>query len=276
MKYKLIAIDMDGTLLNSKDEISKRTKMVLSEAIRKGILVVLTTGRIYKSALQYSKSMQLYSPIIACNGAIITSRDVKRIIYDNTLKNEHFRKIVSLAEESDIYYHFYDKDTFYYKKTKAEYAAYYNFYEKNFLKQDIKLESFKQVMDILKNKRDTKFYKILFMENDLSKLSAFRQKLEKIQGISICKSWYNNLEVMNEGVSKGRALEYLARKLDIDNSQIVAMGDNENDISMLKIAGLAIAMGNSDEIVKKHADVITDTNDEDGVANALERHILNY
>ncbi|MBZ2174199.1 Cof-type HAD-IIB family hydrolase [Schnuerera sp. xch1] len=274
MKYKLIAIDMDGTLLNSNDEISERNKMILSKAIGQDIFIILATGRIFRSALHYSEYIGIRNPIIACNGAMIVSNDGDKIIYENAIKTELSKEIIRLAEENNIYYHFYDRDTFYYKKNYDVYMQYYKYYEDNFRRQNVNLKSFDNPLNIL-NRINPKIYKFVLIEDDTNKLSAFRKKLENVTGISVSSSWNNNIEVMNEGVSKGSGLEYLTEALNIDSSQVVAIGDNENDMSMFKVAGLAVAMANGDKTIREYADVITTNNDEDGVANAIERYVLN-
>lgn len=274
MKYKLIAIDMDGTLLNSNDEISERNKMILSKAIGQDIFIILSTGRIFRSALHYSEYVGIRNPIIACNGAMIVSNGGNKIIYENAIKTELSKEIIRLAEENNIYYHFYDRDTFYYKKNYDIYMQYYKYYEGNFRRQNVNLKSFDNPLNIL-NRINPKIYKFVLIEDNTNKLSAFRKKLENITGISVSSSWNNNIEVMNEGVSKGSGLEYLTEALNIDSSQVVAIGDNENDMSMFKVAGLAVAMANGDKTIREYADVITTNNDEDGVANAIERYVLN-
>ena len=116
MKYKLVAIDMDGTLLNSSDNVSERTKLVLKRAIDKGLNIVISTGRIFKSALFYGRNIGLKSPIISCNGAVISSYDGRKVFFEKTIDGNILKDIVKLAEKKSIYYHFYDMDTFYYNK----------------------------------------------------------------------------------------------------------------------------------------------------------------
>lgn len=272
MKYRLIAIDMDGTLLNSHSNISERNRMVLCKAIEKGVNIVLSTGRIHRSAVHYARLTGLNSPIIACNGAVITSADGKDIIFERYIDNNILRSIVEMAEDGNVYYHFYDLSTFYFRKSEDKFKKYHGYYEENFKDQGIRIIGFNNPVEVLNN--TSEFHKLVFIEDDVLKLENLRQKLEKIRGISVCKSWYNNLEIMSEGISKGNALKFLAQMLGIDTSETVAIGDNENDISMLKVAGLAIAMGNGDEIIKKNAHIVTDTNDEDGVAKAIEKYVL--
>ncbi len=272
MAYKLIAIDMDGTLLNTQDKISERNKKALLKAINNGIHVVIATGRIYKSALYYYKDLGLNSPIIACNGAVISSSNGE-IIFEKLIDSSSLKELIQLAEENDMYYHFYDKDKFYYKTTKEEFSNYYRYYEENYIKQDIELVSFKSPWDIV-DPNSSKYYKAVFIDDDIDRLLDFRSKLKDIKGISVSKSWHNNIEVMNKEVSKGNAVKFLMDALNIDSSQVIAIGDNENDVSMFKVAGLSIAMANGDEIAKKQAHVITASNDEDGVAQAIERYVF--
>lgn len=273
MKYKLIAIDMDGTLLNSQQEISERNREVLHKAIKEGIYVVLSTGRILNSALYYSKSIELTNPIVACNGAIVSCGYGKDIIYEKFIKNSSSKRIIELAEEHSLYYHFYGKDTFYSKKTDEKLMRNYEFYRENLIKQQISLEILEEPGEVLNNE-EIDIYKFIFVEEDREKLLNFREKLEEIEDINVSSSWHNNIEVMSKEVSKGNSLKHLCEVLNIDKSEVVAIGDNENDISMFEMAGLAIAMENGDRIIREHSHVITDTNDENGVANAIEKYVL--
>ena len=272
MNYRLIAIDMDGTLLNSQDKISERNRRALLKAINNGIHIVLTTGRIYKSALYYYKQIGLNSPIIACNGAVIASSEGD-IIFEKFIDNRALKEIINLAEENDMYYHFYDRDKFYYKTSKKEFANYYGYYERNYVTQDIELIRFENPWDIV-DLSSLRYHKAVFIDNEPDRLLNFRRRLRDVKGISVSKSWHNNIEVMNEEVSKGNAVKFLAESLNIDSSKVIAIGDNENDVSMFKVAGLSIAMGNGDKIAKEQANVITDTNDEDGVAKAIEKYVF--
>lgn len=274
MKYKLIAIDMDGTLLNSERKVSYKNRNALLRAKKKGIHIVLSTGRILGSALYFSRNLGLNNHVIACNGALIYCLKGQDFIYENSMDVNTAKEIVELAERNSIYYYFYDKYTFYLRKCGSESFDYYKYYEKDWVKQGIEIEIFKNPMDILEHNRPT-IYKFVFIDESGDKLLNFREKLKQIKGISISSSWYNNIEVMSEGVSKGTALEYLIKELNIAASEVVAIGDNENDISMFKVAGLAIGMKNGTVDIKDYVDIITDTNDEDGVAKAIEKYVIN-
>lgn len=273
MKYKLIAIDMDGTLLNSENEISQRNKESIKTAASLGINIVLSTGRLFKSAYQYANDLEITSPIISCNGAYVTEKDVSKIMYKAPLEQDVSMKVIELSEKEKINYYFLNDSTFYI----SEVNSYSEFFQEWSKKADLKIGEdiiiLKEPLKAVKE-NNIKVYKFIFIEEDKDKLIKFKEKLKGISGIEVVSSWWNNIEVMKKGVSKGSALKELCKKLDIDKEQVIAIGDNENDISMLEFAGLAVAMGNGDDKVKKIANYVTDTNDNDGVGKAIEKHIL--
>lgn len=269
MKYKLVAIDMDGTLLNNENQVSNRTNEAIIKAKEKGVHIVLSTGRILKSALYYSKKLQLNNPIISCNGAIIVD-ETGKIIYKKPIDSNMIKDMIKLSTEDNIYCHFYDETKFYSKMRVQEVLDFYN--EGN-SELNIEVEVFKDIEDIV-GKKDLNIYKFLFIDEDLDKLKKFRGKLSKLNNINISSSWTNNVEAMATNVSKGEALRELCKILDINPEESIAIGDSENDLSMLNFAGLGVAMGNGEEKIKKEADYITDSNDNDGVAKVIEKFIL--
>ncbi|NLY46108.1 MAG: HAD family phosphatase [Tissierella sp.] len=271
MSYKLIAIDMDGTLLNSKGTVSDRTRQAIYEAGKKGVYVVLATGRILKSAINHSIELNLNRPIISSNGAIIVD-EKKNIIYERPMKLEAVEKVVKLGQSENIYYHFYDKDSFYANTYIEEILSFYNTEDSKKNARDIKMNIFQDINEITSN--DINVYKFLFIDDNRNKLDSLKEKLMSVENISVCSSWGNNLEVMDMEVSKGKGLEYLCNRLNVSSDQVIAIGDNENDISMIQYAGLGVAMGNGVEKTKSVADLIAKTNDEDGVAKIIEKYIL--
>lgn len=242
MDYKLIAIDMDGTLLNSQNTINKRTRDAILRAGDKGVYVVLATGRLMTSAINYSSKINLKRPIISSNGAVIIDEN-KNIIFEKHIDPGRIENIAHIADKNDVYYHFYGKDSFYSNKYVEDIIRFYNPAD-SLEEEKIKFNLYNHIEDILK------------------------------KDINICSSWSNNVEIMEKDVSKGNSLKYLCEKLNIHRNEIIAVGDNENDLSMLNFAGLGVSMGNAKENVKSVADIITSTNDEDGVAEIIEKYIL--
>lgn len=269
MKYKLVAIDMDGTLLNSNNQVSERTRKTIENAKTKGTHIVLSTGRVLKSALSYSKSLNLKNPIVACNGAIIVDEDAN-VIYKKPIDNNLVKEIVALARSKNIYYHFYDESRFYSHIRVEEVLKFYNEGNEN---TSIDLKIFKNIEEII-GLKDLNVYKFLFIDDNKNKLQSLRDELNKLENISTSSSWTNNIEAMGQNVSKGEALRQLCNRLQIKSEEIIAIGDSENDLSMLKFAGLGVAMGNGGQVIKKQADYITDSNDEDGVAKVIEKFVL--
>ncbi|WP_416197538.1 MAG: HAD family phosphatase [Sporanaerobacter sp.] len=273
MSYKLIATDMDGTLLNSQNKITDRNKKAILEALEAGVKVILCTGRIFTSALYYAKTLKLDTPIIACNGAYIAEQDKSKIIYEEPISIESFKKIVEIAEEENMYYHFYDDSTFYARELNDTIMNYMNWNKERDEMDRIDIRIVKNPLDTIKDE-NRKVYKIVFVDENREKLKRFREKISTIKGIEVASSWWSNVEVMNEGVSKGKALNKLCDMLNISMDEVIAIGDNENDIPMLKVAGLGIAMANGEGVAKDAADYIADTNDESGVGKIIEKFIL--
>ncbi len=272
MNGKLIAIDMDGTLLNSQNKISSKNILAINKASELGVQVVLCTGRIFTSALYYANALKLNTPIIACNGAFIAEKNKSKAIYKNPISMECSKKVIDMAEREGMYYHFYDDSKFYARELTKTVENYYRWNIDKDDKDRLNINIIDNPMHIVEREK-INVYKFVFVEDDGEKLIRFRSKLSQIEGIEVSSSWWNNMEIMNKGVSKGNALSVLCKLLNIDSQNVMAIGDNENDIPMLKFAGTGIAMGNGEDIVKEMADYVTDTNDNDGVANAINKFI---
>ncbi len=274
MNIKLIAIDMDGTLLNSSNKITERTKKAIAMAKEKNVEVVLATGRVLKSALYYADLLNLDSYIAACNGAILVDNNGNDL-YRKPIEKKKLEKIMEIGHDMSVYFHFYNEDTFFTRTYVKEIVDYYSSSSSSgkFTGQSIDVDIYKSIEDIAE-RVDLDVFKFLFIDNNLDKLLQLKERLGSIEGISISKSWANNLEVMEEGVSKGRSLEHLCQLMNIPLDNTMAIGDNENDLSMLEIAGISVGMGNGAKSVLEKVDFITSDNDHDGVAEAIEKFVL--
>ncbi len=272
MDYKLVAIDMDGTLLNDAHQVSDRTKLAIDKAKDRGVHIVLATGRILKSALQYGTELNIGSPIVACNGAIIIN-EKEEIIYKKPVSKEIIEAILDIGKRNHIYYHFYDEYGLYANTLVDEVIGFYNTTSAKIKGLELSVNIFDNKKEIL-TRNDLDILKFIFIDNSLDKLNRVRSELEEMRALSISSSWDNNIEVMGKDVSKGEALGYLADQLGINPKEIIAIGDNENDLSMLNYANLGVAMGNSHDNIKRVSDYITSSNNEDGVAKVIEKFIL--
>lgn len=269
MEYKLIAIDMDGTLLNGNNQISKVTMEAIKKAEEAGVYIVLATGRILKSAAYYASTLGLNKPIISCNGALAIDEN-KDVLFHYPMDGETIKEIVKAAEKEDIYFHFYDDEKFYSRHLVDEIMDFYSEATSEFKIDFIECDDFNKLVA----SEGFKAYKFLFIDNDQNKLERFREILERKSNITVSSSWENNIEATSKNVSKGHALIELGKILNIDPSEMIAIGDGENDSTMIEIAGLGVAMGNGSDSLKEKADFITLSNKEDGVAHVINKFIL--
>ena len=266
---KLVAIDMDGTLLNSKKELLEETKQYFKDFHKKETetLLVLCTGRPETGIRPYLKDLGYLEEnhyIISQNGAnIYESRTGKRVM-DAFLDSAAIQKWIELGKKHGIsvmgagvdYYYCFDQEP------------------TEWMEFDVKLVSGKLKRIPTKESLNTDFYKILLMgdEEQLNEFETFIPQ-EWRDEFYVVRSQKYLVEVLTKGVNKAFGLEKLAQKLNIQPSEIVAIGDAANDIEMLEYAGLAIAMGNASEEVKAIADIVTDSNENNGVIKAIDNLI---
>ena len=266
---KLVAIDMDGTLLNSKKELLEETKQYFKDFHKKetDTLLVLCTGRPESGIRPYLKDLGYLEEnhyIISQNGAnIYESRTGKRVM-DAFLDSAAIQKWIELGKKHGIsvmgagvdYYYCFDQEP------------------TEWMEFDVKLVTGKLKRIPTKESLNTDFYKILLM-GDAEQLNEFETFIpeEWRDEFYVVRSQKYLVEVLTKGVNKAFGLEKLAQKLNIEPSEIAAVGDAANDIEMLEYAGLAIAMGNASEEVKAIADIVTDTNENNGVIKAIDKLI---
>ena len=266
---KLIAIDMDGTLLNSKKELLDETKQYFKNFHNKNTetLLVLCTGRPETGIRPYLKDLGYLEEnhyIISQNGANIYESQTGKRLMDAFVDSAAIQKWIELGKKHGIsvmgagvdYYYSFDEDP------------------TEWMEFDVKLVSGKLKRIPTKESLNTDFYKILLMgdEEQLNEFETFIPQ-EWRDEFYVVRSQKYLVEVLTKGVNKAFGLEKLAQKLNIEPSEIAAIGDAANDIEMLEYAGLAIAMGNASEEVKAIADIITDTNENNGVIKAIDNLI---
>ena len=266
---KLIAIDIDGTLLNSKKELLEETKQYFKNFHNKNTetLLVLCTGRPETGIRPYLKDLGYLEEnhyIISQNGASIYESQTGKRVMDAFVDSTAIQKWIELGKKHGIsvmgagvdYYYSFDEDP------------------TEWMEFDVKLVSGKLKRIPTKESLNIDFYKILLMgdEEQLNEFETFIPQ-EWRDEFYVVRSQKYLVEVLTKGVNKAFGLEKLAQKLNIQPSEIAAIGDAANDIEMLEYAGLAIAMGNASEEVKAIADIVTDTNENNGVIKAIDKLI---
>ncbi len=265
--FKLIVSDMDGTLLTDKKEITESTKQAIGKLNQHGAHFTIATGRIYPAAKMYSDDLGITTPMICCNGAVIIDPVSDEVLYGHVIDKETGIAVIDICEKYGVYYHLYDKDTIY-SNVLERVIAYFREVSKN-LPEKYQVKT-KVVPDTRALFDETSIYKVGIHYDNTEKALEMRKELEALSGVSGFKSLDVMYDVMARGANKGTALTQLCESLDIPLSQVVAFGDNENDLEMLQTAGFGIAMENAEDFVKEVADHVTYPNESEGVRLAIE------
>lgn len=276
MSIKLICTDMDGTLLKSNHEISERNREAIKKAVDKGVKVAITTGRLFTSAKSYASLIGIKAPIISSNGAYIREKDEDRIIYKSAFSYDELMEINQVLKKYEMITYYYLCDTLITESILPEDHFYKSSINNSKSEEDrVKLLEEADVEKMFKE-YDGDFLKVLVLDNSEGKEKLYKAKAEllKMGKFEVVSSWANNFEVMSKGTSKGNAVKSLAEMLGIKQEEVMCLGDSENDLSMITYAGIGVAMGNALDSVKAEAQYVTDNNDNDGVAKAIEKFVL--
>lgn len=278
---KCIASDMDGTLLNAYQKINEENKAAILKAQAQGVEFVVATGRSYQEAMFVLEEAGLKCPVISVNGAEVRNVDGE-VVVTNPLAKAQAKEAATLLRELGIYFEVYtNKGTFTDNEDKGLTAIIDIFASANpeapmEMIVDGAKERFKQGLvhvvdnyESLFDDGERQIYKFLAFTTEAEKQTAGRRALEGIAGLAISSSGFLNIEVTSEDAQKGVALERFVKERGIEMSETMAIGDNENDLSMLNRAGRAVAMGNASFEIQMECDVVTATNDESGVAQAI-------
>lgn len=264
--YQLIAVDMDGTLLKEDKTISDRTKKAIRGAIDKGVKVVLASGRPIEGLNRYLEELDLISPndyVMSFNGSVIQNTETKQIISKNILTGKDLKKLYRLSKEIGVNIHAFTK--------KGCVTPSMNEYTQvegriNGIEvYEIDYETISEDEDVIK---------VMFIDPEPILEEAIKRiPASFYEEYTIVRSAPFFLEFLNKASSKGTGIKALGDYLGIPKENIICIGDAGNDIDMIEFAGLGVAMGNAFEEVKKVADYITLTNEEEGVAHVIEKFI---
>lgn len=286
--YKLVAIDLDGTMLNQYGIVTENTKNKIKQTIQKGIDVIIASGRPIDSIQSIAKEVGSKNYFIAGNGALIYDIQKDEIIYDKFLPKGKVLEIIKICEENSISYNVYTDQTI--LATALQYNVLY--YQKENLKKEeskqTKISIVKDMYDYVKNKKEEKFLKITICDDNKMVFQAIMRKLGKIEGIEVLEVSHMSRKTIKQGteeitmeyyyteitvknVDKWEALTYLMEKLNIKKEEVIAIGDNINDKKMIQEAGLGVAMEGSTPVITQIADYVTSSNNEEGVAKVLEK-----
>ena len=291
MMYKLVAIDLDGTMLNSYGEVTENTKRVIKETIKKGTEVVIASGRTIDSIKAIANEIESNNYMIAGNGAVVYDIKNDDIIYEKYIPKSKAQQIMKICEENSIFYSVYTNKTI--LTTSLRYNVLY-YYKENLKKEESKKTNITIVENIpeyIKNMQDEKIMKIFICDKTQSIFNSIIRKLETIKDVEILDVSHMSRKVIKQGteevpieyyyteismenVDKWYALEFLINKLNVNKNEVITIGDNMNDKKMIQEAGMGITMNGSTPKVTSVANFITEDNDNEGVAKALEKFIM--
>lgn len=269
----MIGLDMDGTLLNDNKEITPYTKRVLEQAMEEGVLVLLATGRPISAIQRELSVFPKMKYAVTANGGRIVDLTTKKDIYTSLLPVDRAEKVLDVLADYDNMYEIFVDGVGYTKKSCMEHLENY-------------FENPSMIEYVLKTRNDVEDVKeaLLQMNQPVDKVhgvfakvsdrEAAMERMQSIEGITASGAFDNSIEVNMEGTNKGQALLRLGEILGIKREEIMACGDGMNDYEMLKAVGFGVAMENGNPKLKEIADYVTVSNNEDGVAKAIESFVL--
>ena len=270
---RMVALDLDGTTFNTAGLISERTVKAIEAAAEKGVHVVVSTGRSYMSLPDHIKDVKGIEYAITSNGAHVNRVGSGEAIYNDYLDPGAVEEIARIKEKTGA-----DLEVFIKGQAYTD-ESYYNDVRDNgceYRNAEYVLWSRKPVEDVTGMMLDAKdeIENVNFIYSTLDKMEEARPEVESIKNATITSSFQNNLEVGGPNTSKKTALLWLMDKLGLSSEELMCCGDAPNDIQMAEFAAIGVAVANAWGGLKDHADYITASNDDDGVALAIEKFVL--
>lgn len=272
---KLICLDLDGTLLRSDKTISEETLYAIERVTKSGNYVTFATGRqnlVCKKMIEKS-GIKVSGGLITSNGAHVSDINGETI-FELILGCENLEKLLEIIKKYDLDGNFQSKDfvlsdikntaisSYIKRSTGGRFSFEYNL---------ILSENFE--IDVMKNKEN--LLKVIAIEDiNKEKLLLAKEEIKKIDTMLVESSAPNNFEVMNTKANKGNAVRILSESLNIKREDVICVGDNENDRSMIEYAGIGVAMGNAIDSIKKIANYVTYNNDSEGITHVIDKFIF--
>ena len=286
--YKLIASDLDGTLLNSYGEVTENTKKTINKIQNQGIEFIIASGRPIDSIKTIAKSINSNNYFIAGNGAIIYDIQKQKTIYENCISRNKILEISKICQENNITYNIYTEQAVIAESLKYNVLYYYKENLKKEENEKTNIILVDNLYQYIQETEDLKCIKITVCDSNKSVFNSIIKKLKNIQNIDVMDVSHMSRKIIKQGtedvtieyfyteisstnVDKWEALKYLGQMLNIKQEEIIAIGDNINDEKMIQNAGLGICMGQSTTKIKEIANYITEDNNSEGVKKALDK-----
>lgn len=266
--YRMVVSDLDGTLLNSKKQISENTVSILKMLKEKHIHFIAASGRSDVMMKHYLNQLQYEQMVIGCDGALVKDVSTGNIIYGDIMDQEVRKKLFVICKEMGLQYYVFTSDALVGEDKYNERFVIHRKFNKTVPKEErIPILITKDLSQFL---IEHPVYKIVVSHKKKGYLDQVAEIFKDTWNVDAIRSGKHVLAVKSRGVSKATALKKLTKIMGISMEEVIAFGDEVNDIEMLRTVGLGIAMGNTDSVVKNAANCVTSSNDADGVAEKLK------
>lgn len=265
MAIRLVAVDLDDTLLDSGGTISPRTLETIAACRRAGVTVTIASGRMFCSLVPFADRIGDNLPIIAYNGGLVRESRTGHTLCHRPIDETLAAEVLALCRDRRWYVQTYLDDRLYVES-----------------RDDDRARAYEKLADITAVPLGDAYWDLrgeptkMLLIDDAERMAAIAAEMrERFRGrLSLPRSKPGFLEVVDRGVDKGRALAFLADRMGLNREEVMAVGDGENDVAMLHWAGLGVAVANGAALALEKADVVTASNDDEGLAQALERYVL--
>ncbi len=270
---RVLGLDLDGTLLDDRKRIGGKTMTALERAYEQGVAIVPVTGRPHEGIPALVRDLPFVRYIISCNGATIRDMQEGLVVRETLIPVAQSLDVLRMLQEEKMAFEVLcdgvgHAEGWVYERLIAQSPQ--NTFLPTYVKQTRRI-----IADTAAFVAAGRGLEEFFVMPDTTQETArLRKTLEKMPGLHVVQPAPRALEITAAGVDKGASLLHLAGRLGASRAEVMAMGDSGNDLAMLKAAGLSVAMGNATDEVKALADYLTETNENDGVAQAVERFIL--
>lgn len=288
--YKLIAIDIDGTLLNSYGQVSDENKNAINMVLQKNIEVVLASGRMPKAMISIANEINANKYIISGNGALVYDIQNDEVIYSNYMSKEKVLEIINICEKNNVFYNLYTSDTIITKALNYNVLYYNSENKKNGEERKISINIVNDIYTYVQEYNNDDFLKFTICDENQIVFRSVMNKLKEIKNVDVLdishmsrkiidygseeyEISYFYTEISNRNVNKWEAIKKLISKIGIKKEEVIAIGDNINDKDMIENAGLGIAIGSGCPELQEIANETVASNNENGVSEAINKYI---
>ncbi len=272
MTSRVIALDLDGTLLTPTKTLLPSSLQALARARDAGFTPLIVTGRHHVAIHPFYQALALDTPAICCNGTYLYDYQAKKVLESDPLPVVQALQLIDMLNEHKVHALMYVDDAMVYETPTGHVLRTMNW------AQSLPPEQrpvFTQVGSLAQTAREVNaVWKFALTDEDSAKLNAFALEVEQQLGLECERSWHDQIDIARQGNSKGKRLAQWVASQGLSMQDVVAFGDNFNDISMLQAAGMGVAMGNAADEVKAHANVVIGDNTTDTIAEFIYTHLL--